>query len=134
MIKGFNAMGRNAKEVDWDKVDFLLQAGCQGTEVAAFFKMHPNTFYDKVFEKYNISFTAYQQSENYDGIAKLRAKSYEKSLKGDNHQLSLNLKNRCGYTDKQETKLVGDSDNPLEFFLTQASGKSKDLVNEPSNS
>lgn len=37
--------------------------------------------------------------------------------------------NVCGWVDKQETKVSGDSVNPLAFLLQKADGESKDLVN-----
>lgn len=40
------------------------------------------------------------------------------------------LGNACGWSDKQETKMSGDSSNPLQFLLEKADGASKELVNE----
>ena len=38
--------------------------------------------------------------------------------------------NTCGWFDKQETKLIGDTANPLQFLLEKADGSSKELVVE----
>lgn len=38
--------------------------------------------------------------------------------------------NVCGWTDRQETKLSGDAQNPLLFLIQKADGESKDLVND----
>lgn len=40
------------------------------------------------------------------------------------------LANAHGWVDKQETKVSGDSANPLMFLLQKADGGSKELVNE----
>jgi len=39
------------------------------------------------------------------------------------------MHNACGWSDKQETKLTGDAQNPLAFVLAENDGSSKDLVN-----
>lgn len=36
--------------------------------------------------------------------------------------------NACGWVDRQETKIRGDSENPISFLLTEVDGNSKDLV------
>lgn len=38
------------------------------------------------------------------------------------------MSNVCGWTDRTETKLSGDSTNPLAFLIQHADGKSKDLI------
>jgi len=80
--------GRPLKEIDWDKVDDLLTAGCLGTEVAAYFDMHPNTFYDRVVARYGVSFTEFSSKRKQNGEAILRAHQYAKALgmtkEGDN--------------------------------------------------
>lgn len=40
------------------------------------------------------------------------------------------LSNTIGWTDKQETKLSGDSTSPLAFVLQDVEGSTKDLVDE----
>ena len=40
------------------------------------------------------------------------------------------LTNKHGYVDKQETKISGDSVNPLACILQNVDGKSKELVDE----
>lgn len=52
-------MSRPEKPIDWDKVDKLLLAGCHGTEIAPHFNMHPDTFYNRMKERYNLGFTEY---------------------------------------------------------------------------
>lgn len=80
--------GRPEKEVDWKKVDDLLIAGCLGTEIAAHFDMHPNTFYAKIEERYKVNFTQYSFEKKSQGESLLRAHQYAKALgltdKGDN--------------------------------------------------
>lgn len=125
-------MSRPEKLIDWKKVDDYLEGGMTGIEIAAYFDMHHDTFYDKVKEKYNTSFTVYCQSKRSRGDGLLKVKSYQKAMNGDNVQLTLNLKNRCGWTDKMHSTLSDDPNNPLMAFITQVNGKSKDLVQDDS--
>lgn len=81
-------MARPEKPIDWDLVDQLLMADCHGTDCAAEFDMHPDTFYRKVQEKYNIGFTELSLQRKKQGDSNLRAQQYKKALgqtdKGDN--------------------------------------------------
>lgn len=85
---GVDAIGRPEKVIDWDRVDSLLIAGCLGTEVASYFDMHPNTFYDKVLEKKGICFTEYSAKKKQTGESLLREQQYAKAIgaskEGDN--------------------------------------------------
>jgi hypothetical protein len=38
--------------------------------------------------------------------------------------------NVCGWSDRQETKISGDSINPLAFILQSVDGSSKDLIDD----
>ncbi len=92
-------MTRPEKPIDWDKVDNLLMAGCKGTEICPHFDMHPNTFYDRVAEKYKMSFTEYSTQKRSKGDSLLLAKQFEKAIKGDNTLLIWLGKTRLGQTD-----------------------------------
>jgi len=72
--------GRPLKLIDWAKVDELLIAGCTGGEVASYFGMHPTTFYNRVSDKFGISFTVYSQEKKQTGESILRAHQYAKAL------------------------------------------------------
>src|SRR5580692_2837686 len=81
-------MSRPEIPIDWKKVDDLMVAGCMRTEIAAYFSMHPTTFYRRVEEQYNMSFTEYLSEKRSKGESILRAHQYAKALgitdKGDN--------------------------------------------------
>lgn len=87
-IKPRRAPHRPGKIIDWRKVDELLIAGCTGTEVAANFDIHPNTFYDRIEKEYGISFTEYSSQKKQTGHSILRAVQYSKAIgatkEGDN--------------------------------------------------
>lgn len=81
-------MSRPEKHIDWVMVDKFLEGGCLGTEIAAHFDMHPNTFYDRVSQKFGIGFTEYSTEKKKKGESILRMTQYLKAIgetkKGDN--------------------------------------------------
>lgn len=97
-------MSRPEKPVDWKKVDDLLIAGCHGTEIAAHFDMHPQSFYNKIQAQYNLGFTEYSLEKKQKGDSILRAKQYETALKGNVPMQIWLGKNRLGQKDREEEK------------------------------
>ncbi len=99
-------MSRPGVIIDWDKADDLLTAGCMGTEVAAFFGIHPETFYRRVEEQFGIGFTEYLQKKRSKGDALIRAQQFAKSIgltkKGDNMMLIWLGKNRLNQNDNDQ--------------------------------
>lgn len=75
---------RPLKPIDWDKVDNLLRAGCEGTEIAPHFDLHEDTFYRRCQAEKGVGFTAYRASKRREGDSLLKAKQYEKAMTGDN--------------------------------------------------
>lgn len=100
-------MSRPEAKIDWEKVDELLLSGCPGTEVAAFFGIHPDTFYKRVELKYNVGFSAYLQEKKSKGEALLRAHQFDKALgktrKGDTQLLLMLGRERLGQRQEKES-------------------------------
>lgn len=124
-------MSRPEKPIDWKKVDELLMAGCMGTEIAAYFDMHQNTFYARVEQEYNVSFTQFSSEKKSKGESLLRAHQYAKALgltdKGDNTLLIWLGKNRLNQKDNKddgnnqqkvvfEVNYKNDSNNPVQIL------------------
>lgn len=107
-------MARPEKPIDWAKVDQLLMAGCTGTEICPHFDMTPDTFYIRVKEKYNLGFQEYCCIKRQQGDSLLRAKQYEKALKGDGTMLIWLGKNRLKQREEefkqQPTQMVVNAD------------------------
>lgn len=106
-------MSRPELPIDWKIVDEFLACGSPGTEIASYFSMHPNTFYRKVEETFNVSFSEYCQQKKSIGDALIRKAQYEKALgltkDGDNTLLIWLGKQRLGQSEKNEEKLdVGE--------------------------
>lgn len=108
-------MSRPEKPIDWNKVDQLLMSGCKGTEIAPHFDMHYETFYDRVKQKYNVGFTEYCSLKKEQGDSLLKAKQFEKAMKGDNSMLIWLGKVRLGQREASQS----DSDilQTLQDFM-----------------
>ena len=100
-----NKTGRPAARVDWDKLDKLLQAQCEGSAIAGIMGMHPDTLYGHVKRKYNMTFSAYQQIKRGEGKELLKAKMFSQAMQGDRTMLIWLSKQWLGMTDKHENIL-----------------------------
>jgi len=115
-------MGRPQKPIDWNLVNTLLQAGCTGTEIAANFHIHCDTFYRRVQEEFGVSFTIYAGEYEEKGKSKIRLAQFEKALEKDNSMLIWVGKQRLGQREpdsKSEldlSKLQGAVAEMQKFF------------------
>jgi hypothetical protein len=120
VVKDDTKMGRTVKPIDWEKVDHMLKAGCDGTQICPFFNMHPNTFYDRVAERYGMTFTEYQTIKRAEGDATLLTAQYDKATNGDNTMMVWLGKNRL----KQR-------ENPTELTVsTETMQTFKEVMNQ----
>ena len=67
-------------EIDWDKVDQWLAAGCNGIQCAAAIGVHYETLARHCKSEKNVEFVAYMQEKRSHGDAKLLAAQYHKAL------------------------------------------------------
>lgn len=96
---------RPNKPIDWDLVDKLLEAGCLGTEIAANFDMHPNTFYDRCQLEKKMGFTEYQAQKRGKGDSILRAVQFQTAVKDKDRSMLIWLgKQRLGQKEPEKEK------------------------------
>lgn len=116
-------MGRPPKPVDWELVDQLLEAGCDGVEVAAEFNMHPDTFYKKVKDTYNQTFTDYAVSRHSKGKGALRLEQHKKAFnyktKGSTQMLIWLGKVRLGQREPEPVREKPPNDEKIDTLLMQ---------------
>lgn len=115
-------MSRPEKPIDWKRVDELLICGCLGTEIAATFDMHSHTFYDRVHDRYKMTFTEYQSQKRCHGDSLIREAQHKKALKGDNTMLIWMGKNR-----------LGQKDQPTAIDVTDDVKKAADALHQQLN-
>lgn len=126
-----NPHGRPVKEINWDLVDELLLAGCEGTEISPHFDMHPHTFYDRVQIEKGMLFTDYRLEKKSKGESILRHTQFKKAIgvtdKGDNTLLIWLGKQRLSQKENSEISVspetiktfVSVMDNIREFQDTR---------------
>lgn len=100
-------MGRAKVIIDWAVVDKYLQAGCDGTEVAASLGIDARTLYRRCEEEKRVTFDAYKQSKRAQGDSLLKAKQFSVAMAGDKTMLVWLGKQRLGQKDKQELEQAG---------------------------
>lgn len=89
-------MARPKAQIDWNKAGRLLEAGCDGTEVAAAFGIHPDTLYKACERDNKMGFSAYLATKRASGDRLLRVKQFEIAMTGDKTMLVWLGKQRLG--------------------------------------
>ena len=92
--------------IDWKKADDLLMAGCTIVEIASYFGCCRDTIYKRFESEFGYTLTTHAQQKREKGDTLLRAKQYEKAIKGDNTLLIWLGKNRLKQKDKEVTEEV----------------------------
>lgn len=87
----------------------MLEAGCDGTEVAATLGIHPDTLYNTCERDHKTGFSAYSATKRASGDRLLKVKQFEIAMTGDRTMLVWLGKQRLGQSEKSEFK--GDQTN-----------------------
>ena len=95
--------GRPIVKIDWSIVNSLLEADCEGTEIAAFLGIVPSTLYQRCLKDNKIIFSEYLQQKKAKGNSLLKAKQYESAVKDKNISMQIWLgKQRLGQKEKTD--------------------------------
>ena len=113
-------MSRPLKEIDWSMVDKLLQAHTPGTEIAASFDMHPDTFYRRVEKEQGVGFSEYCAQKRKKGCNNLRIAQFKNAREGNTSMQIWLGKNWLGQKDepKEEKEFDGSLAKLLELLKT----------------
>lgn len=106
-------MPRKKIDIDWRKVDRMLEAGCDGTEVAATLGIHEDTLYNACESDNKMGFSAYKAIKRASGDRLLRIKQFEIAMTGDKTMLVWLGKQRLGQSEKNEHS--GPGGGPMQF-------------------
>jgi hypothetical protein len=102
-------MARPKADIDWKRVDELLEADCEGTEIAAYLGLVPDTLYKRCQEDNKLRFSDYLRQKKAKGNSLLKEKQFEKAISGDSGMLVWLGKNRLNQADKrQQTIEISD--------------------------
>lgn len=80
---------RPEAEIDWNKVDMMILAGCSGSEIAGAMPkpIHPDTFYRRFEKEYGMGFSEYSPERKEGGKGNVRLKQYISALQGNTQML-----------------------------------------------
>lgn len=126
-------MSRPHIPIDWKKVDEFLMAHCFGTEIAAYFGMHEDTFYRRVEEQYGMGFTEYCQLKRGSGKLMLRARQYAKAMTGDNTMLVWLGKNLLDQREPETKAIAIPNDGKINDLLDYIKQKKEKEVESSDN-
>lgn len=76
-------MARTPIEIPWFKVDEMLHAGCDGTDIADVIGISADTLYRACQRDHKVGFAAYSAQKRATGEALLRQKQFQVALSGN---------------------------------------------------
>lgn len=79
----------------------MLEAGCDGTEVASSIGIHEDTLYNACESDHKMGFSAYKAAKRATGDQLLKSKQFEVAMSGDRTMLVWLGKQRLGQVDKK---------------------------------
>ena len=119
-------MARPKVDIDWKKVDKLLEADCEGTEIAAYLGIVPNTLYRRCEADHKISFSKYLQEKKAKGNSLLKVKQFDAAMSGDKTMMIWLGKQRLGQKEKQDIEHTIKDELPFNINLEYRNRKGED--------
>jgi len=120
-------MARPKANIDWKIVDSLLEASCEGTEIAAYLGIDNDTLYKRCKLDNKMGFSEYLQQKKAKGDTLLKTKQFKVAMDGDKAMLIWLGKQRLNQRDKHELnhKNNGESFEPpaIQFYRTDDKDK-----------
>ncbi len=124
--------GQPKKEIDWNIVDQLLEAGCSGVQIAGFIGMHPCALYDRCKIDNEMLFSEYSQCRSSKGDALLTKAQYDKAIGktdiGDNTLLIWLGKTRLKQKEHEDQVITREVEAKFDQLMKQMQ---KDKENNP---
>ena len=105
-----------AVKINWDLVDELLEAGCDGTEIAAHIGIHFNTLSLKCKKEKKSEFCDYKAQKRAKGDSILKKRQFDSACDGSVPMQIWLGKQRLNQSDKKE--VVSENKNTNTFDLS----------------
>lgn len=99
-------VGRPEKELDWSKLDAVLQFGARLLDCQGILDIGEETIQKKIRAKYNLTFGEYRELRMSTMRAKLLQKQFDVAMQGNVTMLIWLGKQHLGQVDKLETENV----------------------------
>lgn len=73
-------MGRPLKEIDWERVEKMVEAGSSAKEICGYFYIDDSTFYNRFKQHHGVGFVEYKGKVCEAGPANIRLMQYMKAM------------------------------------------------------
>lgn len=123
--------GRPRIQVDWKKVDELLDAGCSTQNIASHFRISMECLRDNCQMDHGILWSEYSRIGKARGEIPLRQKQYEKAIAGDNQMLIHLGKVRLKQFAYEPKASINDVDL-IKALLAHIENKTRDPLSDES--
>jgi len=98
--------GRKPLNIDWDRVDTMLEAHCTAVSIADVLGVSESALRKRCEVDKKVRFSEYAQLKRAKGDDLLRDKQYQVAMSGDKVMLVWLGKNRLGQSDKKEIEHI----------------------------
>ena len=124
-------MARPKVNIDWERVNELLEADCEGTEIAAYLGIKPDTLYKRCKEDNNTGFSDYLQQKKAKGNTLLKEEQYKMATSKDETQVKKSMliwlgKQRLGQAEKKDLSHTIKDELPFNINLEYRNRKGED--------
>lgn len=111
------------KEINWDKLDALLQFKVTKSFCADYLETSEDTLERRIKKKHGVTFSEYREKKAQGMGLKLQQKAIQMAMSGNVTMMIFCLKNIANWTDKTETEHSSNTEKPVSIVITQAPGK-----------
>jgi hypothetical protein len=115
----------NFKEINWKEVERRIEVGTSGATIAKCLRIHPDTFYERFKDEYNMTFTEYTSGMTACLPANILLRQYIKAMEGNVEMLKLLGRENCGQgrdEDPASRKLAEKFDESVLHLASLFSG------------
>jgi hypothetical protein len=102
--------GRKRINIDWKRVDRLLEAGCMGTEIASAIGVHYDTLVKRCKIDNKLDFSEYLRQKRETGDSILRVAQFKSATSGNTTMLIWLGKQRLNQSDKSQSEQDNSKD------------------------
>ena len=115
-------MARPKVDIDWERVNELLEADCEGTEIAAYLGIVPETLYRRCESDNKISFSKYLQEKKAGGNTTLKEHQYKMATGTEETNVKKSMliwlgKQRLGQAEKKDLSHTIKDELPFNIKL-----------------
>lgn len=118
-------MGRHEKPIDWDQVERRMEAGNSAKQIATYFRIHVDTFYERFKKEYGIGFPEKSDEFLQYGNSNIEYAQYVKAMSGNVQMLLWLGQIRCNQAIPQSKSHIPENDNDLKELTNSIREQSK---------